>query len=228
MTIENIIKSGEDEEIIKYRILSSLKNHVSLFRKNKLYPSLTELVNSIVKLENMISLPLEIKGTGFSQGAAEDEVIFTEFNLEEEDDFSELVKWAIVQVNAAIDEGIPIYEFVDDHMEIIRINGMIINNTEGYLIVPDKTKGAINIYFFESVNFNSSKTPVHSIRVKFLQRMFEDDLIYKTTDPSIKTIMDFVGDNKANVFLCHADLDLPFEETILPLAKKSLLKQLSL
>lgn len=233
MSIEEIIKSGEDEEIIKYKVLSSLQNHISLFRKNKLYPSLTELVNTIVKLENLINMPLEIKETesNLPSSPYEEEIVFSEFNIDdidEEDEFSELVKWAIIHVNAAIDEGIPIYEFVEEHLNIIRINGTIINNDEGYLIVPDKTKGAVNIYFFDSVHYHTGKTPIRSIKIKFLQRMFEEDLIYKTQDPSIKTIMDFIGDRHASVFLCQSELDLPFEETILPLAKKKLLKQVSL
>lgn len=226
MNIEEIIRSDEDEEIKKYRILSFLKIHISLFRKNKIYPSLTELVNTAVKLENMISVPMEIDGQSLS--SFEEDIIFSEFNIDEDDEFTALVKWTIIQVNEAINEGIPLYQFVEDNLEIIRISGSIINKDEGYLIIPDKTKGAINIYLFDSIYFNETKSQIRSIKVKFLQTMNEEDLIYKTSEPSIKTIMDFIGDKHATVFLGHSDLDLPYQETILPMAKKNLLKQISL
>ena len=75
MTIEEIIISDEDEEIKKYKVLSLLKNHTSLFRKNKLYPSFTELINSVVKLENMINIPSEIKGQRLDSSTYEEEII---------------------------------------------------------------------------------------------------------------------------------------------------------
>ena len=82
----------------------------------------------------------------------------------EDDEFTSLVKWTLMHVNEAINEGIPVYAFVEENLQIVRISGLIFNNDAGYFIVPDKTKGTINFYFFKSIYFNTTQKPYSFVK----------------------------------------------------------------
>lgn len=227
MTIEEIIRSEEDNEIKKYQILSALKYHEARLRKNLLYPSLTELVNSLVKMEMIVSKAL----INYDDQNVDD--IFTgmvlpEFQIEEEEDeLTELVKWSMHHINKILDEGIALFEFAENNIKIGQISGQENNKEEGYLIIPNLEQKQANVYSFETVVFSNASIPVTSIKTKLLVSFSEKDLLNKSSEPAIKILMDYINDKGATIFFCTTDVELPFEETVLPVAKKNLLKYLS-
>lgn len=227
MPIEDIIKSEEDFEIKKYKILSVLKYHEERIRKYLLYPTLTELVNSLVILEGIVNKAV----LNFDEH--EDDKFFlnnipaSDFCDEDEDELTALIKWAGSSINKMLDEAIAIFEFAEKNIHIGQLSGRPGENSEGYFIIPNLECKMANIYRYETVVFNSSGTPLSSVRTKHLISFSEKELRDNSADPAVKILMDYINDKGASVLFCSTDVGLPYEETILPVAKKNLLKYLS-
>jgi hypothetical protein len=214
-------------EITRYRILAILKEHLSCIRKNCLYPTLTELVGFSVRLENLINATFKPEDTDDNFYNKKEIAIFGNLDPGEEiiDESSELIRWTISKINPILDEGIAVYEFISENMELELIQGDPHYKEEGYFIVPDNKSMVFNIYSFTSVLFNTENSPVKSIKTVFVQ-----SLTISTTESIIaqyNILLQNIGDKNLPVYFCSTDLDFPFEETIFQIARKKLLKFLS-
>lgn len=226
MSIEEIIKSGTDTEIKKYQILSAIKSHAENFRKNRLYPSLTELVTSAVILENMTQKALHSINEN-EENIFSENLLLSDLEFETGDDeFAELINWSIYYINKILDDGIALFEFAENNIRISKICGCHDNDT-GYLIVPDLELKQVNIYKFDPIIFTTASVPVTSIKTKLLRSFTQHELLSKPSEPAIKILRNYINDTNAAIFFCHTNIELPYENTVFPVAKKNLLKLLS-
>jgi hypothetical protein len=139
--IDSFTNSGEDAEITTYKILGVLKEYLTNIRRNKLYPTLTDLVSLSVRIESMIIQTLEPKEQ-FDNLCGDSDEDFSVFgNLDAGEVYSdastELLKWTRSQLYPILDEGIAVYEFVDENMDLQIINGNSFYKDNGYLIIPE-------------------------------------------------------------------------------------------
>ncbi len=229
LTIDTL-KSSEDTEIIKYKILGSLKEYSANLRKNKLYPTMTELVSLSVKIENYImqSVGPNESSESYYKESDEDICIFGNLDSGEEafDEFSNLIMWAQAQLNPILNEGIAIFEFVDENIDLQIINGTSINKDNGYILIPDNIENSLNIYSFHCILFNTNSAPIKSITT-----VFQKSIPMITADKIVSQVNILVNemeDKSLPVFYCNTDLDFPYEETIFQIAKKKLLRALSM
>jgi hypothetical protein len=230
LPIDSITNPGEDAEITKYKILGVLKEYLSNIRKNRLYPTLTDLVGLSVILENRIiraSQPNEFTDNPYS-ASDEDISIFGNLDSDEElnDDPNELIAWTRSQLYPILDEGIAVYEFVDENMNLQIINSAPFYKDDGYLIIPEFKNSQFNIYSFHCILFKTESAPIKSIKTLFLQS-FPMSSIESITD-QFHTLLENTVDRSLPVYYCNTDLDFPYEETIFQIARKKLLKILSL
>ena len=232
LLIKSIINPEQDSELTTYKILGTLKEYLVSIRKNKIYPGLSDLIGLVVRLENLR------KTFSTSKDPDNDLLIFgEEISTSEElqptdnyaegtDDSSDYINWVISQINPILDEGIAVYDFVDQNMELNLVNGDPLYKKEGYLIVPDNKTSLYYIYKFHSTCIESGNYPDRSIKTEFIQSIPANDGY--NTRINNKSLSDYVGNRTLPVYICETELDFPFEETILQIAKKKLLSRLSL
>jgi hypothetical protein len=228
--IESFTKPGEDTETTKYKILGGLKDYLSNIRKNKLYPTLTDLVSLSIKLENMIIQTVEQHDLTNDIYGELNEDISILGNLNNEDGFSndlnELVKWTRSQLFPILDEGIAVYEFVDENMDIQIVNGASFYKDNGYLIIPDLKANQFNLYSYHCILFSTDSAPIKSIKTLFMQSYPINSA--EIISAQIHSLVYNIADESLPVYYCNTDLDFPFEETIFQIARKKLLKKLSM
>ena len=227
LSIESFVNPVEDAEITRYRILAILKEHLKCIRKNSLYPTLTELVGFSVRLENLINASFKPEDKPESFYNEKEISIFGNLDAGEDtvDEASELIRWTIAQINPILDEGIAVYEFVSDNMELELIYGDPFYKEEGYFVVPDNTKALFNIYGFTSVLFNTENSPVKSLKTIFIQ-----SIPINTTESTIAqytSLLENISEKNRPVYYCSTELDFPYDETVFQIARKKLLKHLS-
>jgi hypothetical protein len=232
LLLKTIISPEQDSELATYKILGTLKEYLSNIRKNKIYPGLSELIGLVVRLENLkksFSKPTDSDNDLYILGeriSTSEELQPTENYAEETDDSSGYMNWVISQINPILDEGIAVYDFVDQNMELNLVNGDPLYKKEGYLIVPDNKTSVLNIYKFQSTCIESETYPDRSLKTEFIQSISAND--ENNSRISNKSLLEYVGNRALPVYICETELDFPFEETTVQIAKKKLLSRLSL
>jgi hypothetical protein len=232
LSIKSIINPEQDSELTTYKILGTLKEYLSNIRKFKIYPGLSDLIGLVVRLENLRKSISKPKDSDDDLIILDDEILTSgelqpaENYTEDRDNSAEYITWVISQINPILEEGIAVYNFVDQNMELKLINGDPLYKNEGYLIIPDNTTSVFNIYKFNSLMLKSDNYPERSIKTEFIQSIpaIDSDNI----KIQYRTLLNYVGNNTLPVYVCDTELDFPYEESIFQIARKKLLSRLSL
>lgn len=221
-----------DFETSQYKILAGLKSISEDFQQNKIYPHLSHLIELHNTLSGILKrlqdlrneFPKRIKKIDFVNQEIEHEVVFVPgADLAQ---VEELIEWALPYIKAKIEEGKTIYEFVNDEIKLEEV-GIVPNYTdEGYLFVPDNEESKLLLFQYEVTVFESSNDTYRSLKTAFLKAMEQG--LAKLSPNSIK--LDLINENKKlpnpATFAFSTDLSFPFRETIFPVTKRKLLKQL--
>ena len=139
LNLESFLSPVEDKELNQYKILAQLKYYSELFRKNKLYPSFAQLnqinnlLNSLLSKHPILSVPGSNRKTSSVKKAG----INILNGSSENEDASDIIKWAKPLVESLMTEGQAIYEFVHSNIRIESIKPEPLYKDEGYLIIPD-------------------------------------------------------------------------------------------
>ena len=232
LNLDSFVSKETDIEKNQYKILSGLKEYRLEFKQNKLYPSLSELVYLSSQLEDIsdrkgtISIPLP-KGI---KSKSKDKNIFIEIVEQQKDQkeyLFDLINWAIPLIKNLIDEAYILYNFVEENMEIIEVGIRPVFKNEGYLLVPNNNQNVLKIFRYESSIYSSEARPFHSLKTRFVQN--SKQLNFAGAEEFVKLELIKKYNEKPNIatYLCNTELDLPFDETIFPIAKRKLLDYLS-
>lgn len=231
LSINTIINPEQDSELTTYKILGTFKEYLANIRKNKIYPALSEMVGLAVRLENLKKSLIKPENSNDDLFILDEEIsIYGELQPAENysddtDDSSAFIDWIISQLNPILDEGIAVYDFVDQNMELKLINGDPLCKEEGFLIIPDNQTSVLNIFKFNCILFNSVNFPERSIKTEFIQSIPGIDADNNRIQYS--SILDNIGNTTLPVYICESELDFPYEETMYQIARKKLLSILS-
>ena len=225
LLLNTIMNPQQDAELSTYKFLGTLKGYLQNIRNFKTYPALSELVNLTVRLENLRKSILSAKDSDDGLFILNDEnSIFKTIDPDSEN--LVLIKWMLSQINPILEEGIVVYDFVDQNMEIKLINGDSDYKEEGFLIIPNNQTCIFNIYKFNCTLHKSENYPERNLKTEFLQSMILNN--QESISIQYKSLLDIFGNNPVPVYICETSLDFPFEETIYQIARKKLLNKLSL
>lgn len=223
----------EDKELYQYRILGLLKGYSKQFNKNKLYPSLYKLH----QIDNLIDM-LYIKYQDFNEALFRGlrvsdtdpekiKVSEDDSRIESDTEAFELIKWVKPQVQATLDEGIAIYEFVYENIIIEAVEPLPYFKENGYFVIPNFQDLKLIL-----AEYNYSVRNINNKTVKSLQIIpFIQSNLDKYKSPILNTGVRLINEygilNTPAIYICNTELDLPFKETILPIAKGKLLSLLN-
>lgn len=228
LNLESFLSPIEDKELNQYKILAQLKNYSELFRKNKLYPSFSQLnqinnlLNSLLSEHPIISVPGSIKKTSSVKKAGIN-IINRSSETEDTSDTNDIIKWAKPLVEALMTEGQAIYEFVHSNIRIEPIKPEPSYRDEGYLIMPDYKNLQLLLIEYKSSFFDSNNKPVRSLKSKLLKQISIGHNETSITELGLNLIDKYGSLVNPDIFICKTDLDLPFRETLFPVIKSKLI-----
>jgi len=235
LNLSNFIKAADDLELSKYRVLAILRGYSHSLHKYKLYPALAELISIKNELELLIE-QMSLFDTEFilNLNFAEFTEKFDthqpfEFKDKDLDVVADFIRWALPEIKTSITEGKAIFDFVDENIVLREIGVMPLYKEEGYFIIPDIKNDLMKIYRFEMSLFSTQENPLRTLKTKLV------DLIslkaQETNSPlELKhSLIEKYPDlpNPATYFF-ETTLDFPFVETILPVAKRKLVRKLAM
>jgi hypothetical protein len=232
LTVNTFIAGDHDAETRQYHVLQSLKDYQGTFSHNYLYPSLSELIDLCTALESL----LESKGNienHLPQRLTEIDLVNQKLVYEAEHtntpDFErvvELIEWALPKIRRVIEEGIDIYNLVDDHISIEEIGIMPMYREEGYWFVPNLTCSRLDLYRYEVSLFTAASERFRTLKTRLLDSLEQEGIMRSPEQIKLELVHKYRELPNPATYMCETDLDFPYDHTMLPVARRKLMKHL--
>lgn len=227
-----VTEGNLDVEYKKYLLLAYLQFVQQNFSEKKLYPTLSELIehyrhlqllkNNVGNLEN--SFPKQFSGIDFQNFRLNFEP------LEQKDEIIsnlfEIIEFAIHSMVRPLEDGKDIFDWVEKNLHIETVGLEPFYKSEGYLMIYTNGNQEIPVYRYQVSSINLSD-----------ERYKGMSLEYVTTET--KSIANSFEQIKLNLirqwrdlpnpatYLFLSDFPIPFNETLLPVSKRILLRTIS-
>jgi hypothetical protein len=221
-----------DFELKKYTLLAYLQEINRHFQANKLYPQLAEVIfhynNMVAFRENKKFLqehfPKKLSGLQMEKIQVLYEQLIEDDELMQE--LEEIIDYSAKHMKTAITNGTEIYEFVEEKLTIQPVGIMPMNIKEGFFLLSDGTSHHTRAYRYSLSFFEKHDEKYRSIRTEYIdswQRSFSN------TYEQIKSELLSMKSDFAHpaVYAIETDLKFPIDETLLPVAKRSLVRYIS-
>jgi hypothetical protein len=232
LRIESFLTAAGDSEKRQYLILSGLKAYKDEFSRNRLYPALGELADLYAALQDLTGerddiqhhLPAQLKDVDLENKSLIYEPL--EESDQNIDKILDLVLWATPLVKKTLDEGTHIYNFVDEHILIAEVGIVPIYKEEGYWFVPESRARLLHLFRYDISLYTSASERYRTLKTRVLETV--DLSCVDCTPETIKWMLMEKHHDLPNpaTFMCETQLDFPYAETILPIAKRKLMARL--
>lgn len=221
-----------DFELKKYTLLSYLQEINKYFNESKLYPQLSDLIfhyNNIVAFrENKKYLqehfPKKLSGLQIEKLQVLYEQMIEDGELMQE--LEEIINYSAGEMKTTISNGAEIYEFVETNLTITPIGLVPLDVNEGYFFLSAGNTKSVSVYHYRLSIFEKHNENFRSMKTAYLDEMQRS--IVKTYESIKSELIRYRSDlpNPA-VYSIETELKFPVEETLLPIAKRTLVKFIS-
>jgi hypothetical protein len=216
-----------DFEYKKYLLLAYMQHVDQNFDAKKLYPNLSELLGHYKNLETLKeqkklalnSFPKEITKLDFEKFTVEYKNLFQDDDTIREID--EIISFALPQFRHRMSAGRELYEEVEDKIEIFPVGVLPLKADEGYFLISDFIRRAINAYYYNITIFESAMERFRGIQATLIGQY---DMSVANTYQHIK--YQLIKDTKdvSAMYALEFKQSFPLAETMLPVAKRMLVR----
>ena len=218
-----------DFEYKKYTLLDYLQKINKKFNAHKLYPELADLImhyNNLVQLKENKDLLFE-SFPHTPTGVDLEKLRITYRKLVQDDELmrqlSEIIHYAIPQMDQTILQGKELYEFVADNLAFDEVGLMPIYQNEGYVLLTAEANKDLMVYRYKVSLFEHHKEQFRAINTTYVDH--EVKSITNTVNQiKLKLTRRFKELPNPATFLITSKLQFPLIETLLPIAKRVLMK----
>jgi hypothetical protein len=226
-----ITENRIDFEYKKYVLLAYLQEVKKCFDEKKLYPPLSEIVThyeNVVRFKetrmNFIQqLPKLLNGIDMANKALHYELMLENDMILAE--IENIIEFSIPLFLRHLEQGKDIFDFVEKAINIEPIGLVPLQNKFGYLLIKANNTNDTRVYEYHISTIEQPNERLSSLKTSFL-KSYENSLSH--TFQYIKT--DILHQNKVYsnpaVFGIESEINFPFDETILPVAKRLFLKMI--
>jgi hypothetical protein len=220
-----------DFELKKYTLLAYLQEVNKYFHESKLYPQLSDVIfhynNLVAFKENKKFLQEQFpkKLTGIQLEKLE--VLYEQMMSDDEvmQQLEEIIYYATRQMRSTINNGTELYEMVEDKLKISPVGIIPLEQNEGYFFLSNAIT-LTRVYYYRLSIYERREEKFRSIRTEFI------DSWYKTISNTYEHIKSELVKSRKQlpnpaVYVIHAEVNLPIEETLLPVAKRYLVRYIS-
>jgi hypothetical protein len=221
-----------DFEYKKYLLLAYLQKVEAFYKQNKLYPVLTDLYRQHESLTKLKTEKMRTEG-GFPKkllGADLKNLRLNYVPLEASEDTLEevdrIVEYAIPLVDAHLEQGKALYDEAGQHIHIQPVGIVPFYKDEGYLLMQTILPAYVHVYTYATSVFEAASEKYRALKVHYM-RSFR--VTPAQTLPAFK--YNLIQQNKMlpnpAAFAVVADAVLPMRETLLPIARRMLVREIA-
>ncbi|HVG39976.1 MAG TPA: hypothetical protein VM888_00095 [Chitinophagaceae bacterium] len=221
-----------DFELKKYTLLAYLQEINKYFNESKLYPQLSELIfhynNLVAFRENKKHLqdhfPKKLTGVQleklqllYEQMIADDELMT---------ELEEIINYSAGKMKTTISSGTEIYEFVEENLTINPVGLIPLDIQEGYFFLSAGNAKSTRVYQYRLSIFEKHDEKYRSIKTAYVD-LLQRSMVHTYENIKYDLIKSPSGITNPAVYSIETDLTLPVEETLLPIAKRCLVKYIT-
>ncbi len=220
-----------DFELKKYTLLAYLQQVNKYFNENKLYPQLADVIfhynNLVAFRENKKFLqehfPKKLTGIQLEKLQFLYEQMVEDNELMKE--LEEIINYSTTTIKRTIKSGTEIYEFIEHKLSIIPVGLVPLDINEGYFFLSSGKKNT-KVYHYRLSFFEKHDEKYRSIKTLYIDNQRRS---MSNTYENIKADLIRHRNELPNpaVYAVEIDLSFPYNETLLPIAKRSLVKYIS-
>lgn len=222
-----------DFELKKYTLLAYLQQINSYFTQNMLYPQLGDVIFHYNNLrafkdnkqylqqhfpKRLTAINLEKLQILYEQMIEDDELMA---------ELENIIQYALQKMDRTIREGTEIYEFVEDKLNIEPVGLIPLDIQEGYMLLSDGRFSDTLVYQYRLTIFERADEKYRGIHTQYISTYTRS-----FTQTNVRIKADLLKQRKElpnpAVYTVETALTFPLEETLLPIAKRSLVKYITI
>ena len=232
LDLEMFTNGAHDMEGARYRILAAVNAAAAQFRRNTLYPTLGDVIELTSILETIKEnreqyssvLPSRLTGVDFENKALKFDTVKADPEVIER--MFELIEWAMPSLKCLTDEGVAVFDFVTQNLSINVVGIMPMYKDEGYAFIPDRKENIFHVLRYEMSLYSHQDDNYRAMKTVEVETRTLNDVIEAPESIKLKLVQDHKDLPNPATYLVETELDFPFESTILPVAKRKLMKVL--
>lgn len=221
-----------DFELKKYTLLAYLQEINRYFNENKLYPQLSDVIfhynNLVAFRENKRFLqdhfPKKLTGIQLEKLQLLYEKMIEDDEMMQE--LEDIINFSASTIKKTLQTGVSIYEFVEEKINIAPVGITPLDVKEGFFFLSSGNNRSTRVYHYRLSIFEKHDEKYRSIKTSYVD-MWQRSIA--VTYEHIKS--DLIRYHKSlpnpAVYSIEVGLSFPVDETLLPVAKRSLVKYIS-
>jgi hypothetical protein len=221
-----------DFELKKYALLAYLQEINGYFYENKLYPQLADLIfhynNILAFRENKKYLqehfPKKLTGIQIEKLQVLYEQMIEDNELMQE--LEEIIHYSAGEMKTTISNGAEIYDFVEGNLNISPIGLIPLDIQEGYFFLSAGNSRSTRVYQYRLSIFEKHDEKFRSIKTNYVEQR-QRSMVNTYENIKYELIRQRTDMPNPAVYSIETKLSFPVEETLLPIAKRSLVKYIS-
>lgn len=221
-----------DFEQKKYALLAYLQRINRYFNENKLYPQLADVVfhynNLVAFKENKQFLQQQFPKRLTAVNMERLQLLYEQMIADDElmQELETIIQYAIHKMNGTIKEGAEIYEFVEDSLDISPVGLIPLDSQEGYFFLCDGSHRQTLVYEYRLSIFERHDEKYRGIHTQYIDT-YVKDIVHSCEHIKTSLIKQRKKLPNPAVYRVDTKLVFPVEETLLPIAKRSLVKYIA-
>jgi hypothetical protein len=232
LSLDLFTEAIQDVERTQYRILARLQKARRAFEADRVYPHLEQLVGLYRTLQTVVEETERVRQSGGRvSGIDWDNRVLTyewpEMGNDEVSVVEDLIRWALPHVQDAIEAGRSVYEHVDESLEMETVGIVPSYLEEGYFMVPARREGALHVLRYTLSIFRDDEEQYRMLKTAHCKSVPQSGV--DVHPGSVKLGLLEERRDLPNPATYHFDtrLAVPYQETLLPIVKRRLMRHLS-
>ncbi len=218
-----------DFEYKQYVLLAYLSEVKKCFDLARLYPPLSDLV---FHYQNLLALKdqKQILHKRFPQklSKADLDSLKLQYKQVVEDDalmklIEDVVEFALPQMKSLLEEGKDLYTFVEEHLEISPVGISPLHKLEGYFFIAHHDSKDTDVYWYQVSVLENASERFRAIQTHFVER-FAQSLAHSFEQIKLELVRRNKDLPNPATYLVYSNLSFPLKETLLPIAKRALVR----
>lgn len=221
-----------DYEYKKYILLAYLKDIGKRFNQSELYPFMTDLIfhyRNLIKVKESKKLmydsfPETLTKADFNKLRLTYDKIVNDDEVMKQ--IEEIISFALPKMKGMLEEGKELYEFVEENINLEPVGLSPIYSDEGYLFINQDASIDVAIFRYQLTFFEHAEEKYRSISTEFLMNQMRG--LSKTYENiKVELTRQFTELPNPATYLAVSKLKFPLNETVLPVAKRMLVRKIS-